>query len=59
MFYEIGYMMNGDFGISFDSESGEQEKIADKYAEDMLIPFEQYKVFLAKIGSMFSQLKYL
>lgn len=40
--------MNGDFGISFDSESGEQEEIADKYAEDMLIPYELYKVFLAE-----------
>lgn len=30
------------------SESGEQEEIADKYAEDMLIPYEQYKVFLAE-----------
>lgn len=48
LFHEIGHIMNGDFGISFDSESGEQEEIADKYAEDMLIPYEQYKVFLAE-----------
>ena len=38
--------MNGDHGISFDSETGEQEEIADKYAEDMLIPAEQYKQFI-------------
>ena len=48
LFHEIGHIMNGNFGISFDSESGEQEEIADKYAEDMLIPYEQYKVFLAE-----------
>ena len=46
LFHEIGYIMNGDYGISFDSESGEQEEIADKYAEDMLIPYEQYKKFI-------------
>ena len=43
LFHEIGHIMNGDYGISFESESGEQEEIADKYAEDMLIPGEQYR----------------
>ncbi len=46
LFHEIGHIMNGDYGISFDSESGEQEEIADKYAEDMLIPCEQYRQFI-------------
>lgn len=46
LFHEIGHIMNGDYGISFDSESGEQEEIADKYAEDMLIPCEQYRQFV-------------
>ena len=44
LFHEIGHIMNGDYGISFESESGEQEEIADKYAEDMLIPGEQYRL---------------
>lgn len=48
LFHEIGHIMNGDYGISFDSETGEQEDIADKYAEDMLIPPEQYKCFIEK-----------
>jgi hypothetical protein len=46
LFHEIGHIMNGDYGISFDSETGEQEEIANKYAEDMLIPCEQYKKFV-------------
>ena len=47
LFHEIGHVMNGDYGISFDSESGEQEEIADKYAEDMLIPYDKYQLFIA------------
>lgn len=46
LFHEIGHIMNGDYGISFELESGEQEEIADKYAEDMLIPCEQYRQFI-------------
>lgn len=48
LFHEIGHIMNGDYGISFDSESGEQEEIANKFAEDMLIPCEQYQQFTAE-----------
>lgn len=32
--------------FSFDSESGLQEEIADRYAEDMLIPGVQYQQFV-------------
>ena len=48
LFHEIGHIMNGDYGISFESERGEQEEIADKYAEDMLIPGEQYQQFVER-----------
>ena len=48
LFHEIGHIMNGDYGISFDSESGEQEEFADKFAEDMLIPCDQYQQFIAE-----------
>lgn len=48
LFHEIGHIMNGDYGISFDSESGEKEEIADKYAENMLIPYAQYGKFIEK-----------
>lgn len=46
LFHEIGHILNGDFGISFDAETGEQEDVANKYAEDMLIPCEQYQSFI-------------
>jgi addiction module HigA family antidote len=48
LFHEIGHIMNGDYGISFDSEYGEQEKLANKYAEDMLVPREEYEGFVAQ-----------
>lgn len=46
LFHEIGHIINGDYGISFEKEKGEKEKAADKYAQDSLIPAEQYKEFI-------------
>lgn len=48
LFHEIGHIMNGDYGISFEKETGEQEEAADKYAENSLIPLESYREFLAQ-----------
>lgn len=48
LFHEIGHIMNGDYGISFDQDFGEQEEVADRFAEDMLIPYDQYQNFVAK-----------
>ena len=48
LFHEIGHVMYGDYGISFDLDTGKQEELADKYAEDMLIPYEQYQKFIEK-----------
>lgn len=48
LFHEIGHIMNGDYGISFEADTGEREEIADKYAEDSLIPPEKYQDFLGK-----------
>lgn len=36
LFHEIGHVMNGDYGISFEKELGEKEEAADRYAESML-----------------------
>lgn len=47
LFHEIGHIINGDYGISFEKESGEQEFAADLFAEDSLIPREQYRDFVA------------
>lgn len=45
LFHEIGHIMNGDYGISFEKETGEQESLADLFAEDQLIPRKQYTEF--------------
>lgn len=44
LFHEIGHIMNGDYGITFEGE--ECEDAADKYAEDKLIPPEAYQIFV-------------
>ena len=46
LFHEIGHIINGDYGISFEKESGEQEFAANLFAEDSLIPREQYHDFV-------------
>ena len=46
LFHEIGHIVNGDYGISFEKETGELEEAADKYAQDSLIPPERYQEFL-------------
>lgn len=48
LFHEIGHIINGDYGISFEKETGEKEETADKYAEDALIPLERYQEFINK-----------
>ncbi len=46
LFHEIGHIINGDYGISFEKESGEREHAADIFAEDCLIPRERYNSFV-------------
>lgn len=46
LFHEIGHIMNGDYGISFEKETGDQESLADQFAEDSLIPREEYVEFI-------------
>lgn len=48
LFHEIGHVINGDYGITFEDEHDGQEDAADKYAEDKLIPPEAYEEFLKK-----------
>ncbi|MDD6406113.1 MAG: HigA family addiction module antitoxin [Clostridiales bacterium] len=47
LFHEIGHIINGDFGISFDKETGEKEEAANKFAENSLIPCDEYKQFIS------------
>lgn len=47
LFHEIGHILSGDYGVSFDMEMGENEKLADEYARNRLIPSEQYDEFIS------------
>ncbi|MCR5624115.1 MAG: HigA family addiction module antidote protein [Lachnospiraceae bacterium] len=46
LFNEIGHIIYGDFGISFDNNSGKVEESANKFAENKLIPDELYYSFV-------------
>ena len=48
LFHEIGHIMQGDFGISFEKKGADKESITDKYAEDSLIPADRYGKFVAE-----------
>lgn len=48
LFHEIGHIMNGDYGISFEKETGEKEEIADRFAEDVLIQPDEYQKFVKR-----------
>lgn len=46
LFHEIGHIINGDYGITFSCQREGQEDAADMYAQNMLIPAEQYEQFV-------------
>lgn len=46
LFHEIGHILNGDFGITFEGNKNEQEDSADLYAQHQLIPEEEYQKFV-------------
>ena len=46
LFHEIGHIINGDHGISFERETGKQEEAANKFAQDSLIPSDEYQRFV-------------
>ncbi len=46
LFHEIGHIIHGDYGISFEKETGAKEEAADKYAEDALIQPDKYQEFI-------------
>ena len=43
LFHEIGHILNGDLGVTFDNEA---EDDADRYAKNALIPAEPYEEFI-------------
>ncbi len=48
LFHEIGHIVYGDYGISFEKEIDDKEESADRYAADLLISPEQYLKFIEK-----------
>ena len=49
LFHEIGHIINGDFGISFEIDTNNDKELkANNYAESILIPIEKYKEFINK-----------
>ena len=48
LFHEISHIICGDYGISFEKQSGEKESAADRFAEDNLIPPEDYTHFVSE-----------
>lgn len=48
LFHEIGHIMHGDYGISFEGQTGESESLADEYAQNMLIDPEMYTEFIQR-----------
>lgn len=48
LYHEIGHIVNGDYGISFDKEVGEKEEKADLFAQNTLIHTENYYDFINK-----------
>ena len=46
LFHEIGHIIHGDYGISFEKETGEKEEIANQFAADSLIDPNEYEKFI-------------
>lgn len=44
LFHEIGHILNGDLGMTFNDEAEDE---ADFYAQNKLIPQEQYETFIS------------
>ena len=55
LFHEIGHIIHGDYGISFEKETGEKEETADRFAADLLIEPDEYQQFVR--GNMFTLTK--
>lgn len=54
LLHEVGHIVHGDFGISFEGDAGDCEESADRYAQDALIDPKSYESFLQYYGLRFS-----
>lgn len=55
LLHEAGHVINGDYGISFEDDSGEAEKAADEYAQNKLIEPVEYESFVHKSNGIFTE----
>ena len=54
LFHEIGHIINGDLGITFEGRVNHAEDAADTFAEDRLIPADAYQQFLRECNHHFT-----
>ena len=54
LLHEAGHVINGDYGISFDSDAGDVERKADEYAENKLIDPQLYQDFVRRNRGCFT-----
>jgi addiction module HigA family antidote len=54
LLHEVGHVMSGDFGISFNGEKGSKEKATDEFAENKLIDPLAYEHFLQECNGKFT-----
>lgn len=55
LLHEAGHVINGDFGISFEGDTGDRERAADEYAENKLIDPALYQAFLQERQGHFTE----
>ncbi|MDO4538947.1 MAG: hypothetical protein Q4B54_12355 [Coriobacteriales bacterium] len=48
LLHEVGHVIYGDYGISFEGDNGDIEQKADEYAENKLIDPQLYQNFVRK-----------
>ena len=54
LFHEIGHIINGDLGITFEERVHHAEDEADTFAEDKLIPADAYQKFIRECNHHFT-----
>ena len=55
LLHEAGHVINGDYGISFESETGDVEQKADEYAKNKLIEPHRYQEYVRESNGHFSK----
>ena len=54
LLHEVGHVINGDYGISFESDAGDAEQKADEYAANKLIDPQLYEDYVHRSKGHFT-----